>query len=45
MNWKRITRTTHRWASVVFTLDQDRRATGMIVGQFDAFGDGRFTRE
>ncbi|MCA8878732.1 MAG: serine hydrolase [Rhodobacteraceae bacterium] len=32
-------------SSVVFTLDQDRRATGMIVGQFDAFGDGRFTRE
>ncbi|MEZ4329928.1 MAG: hypothetical protein R3B40_32160 [Polyangiales bacterium] len=33
MNWKRITRTTHRWASVVFTLAVVANFAVMSQGQ------------
>ena len=42
--WKTIGENAIGLSSVTFTLDQDRKATGMVVGQLEMHGDGRFAR-
>jgi CubicO group peptidase (beta-lactamase class C family) len=42
--WETIGENAIGLSSVTFTLDQDRKAAGMFVGQLETHGDGRFAR-
>jgi hypothetical protein len=44
-SWKTIGENAIGLSSVTFTLDQDRKAAGMVVGQLDNLGAGRFARK
>lgn len=43
--WETIGENAIGLSSVTFTLDKDRRATGLVVGQWDQNGGGRFARQ
>jgi len=43
--WETIGENAIGLSSVTFTLDRDRRAASMVVGQFDTHGAGRFERK
>jgi hypothetical protein len=43
--WETIGENAIGHSSVTFTLDQDRKAAGMVVAQLDTHGAGRFGRK